>query len=550
MTKRAEKAKGADPYPYFSALGGMLDPHGGLGKTIDFVMRPRGVPSPANRSLDDYNWDCRAQFQRLLVNAFQSGALPERACLVQSVIRSVTAHSPDQVTDFSLHPYGRGGVSRAEAKRFCRRQFGALAYITYWFRNMGGISSHQSFREHGDTTVGNILIFSGSREYQLPSSLPFPAHGYFIGLKSNGPDAFSELPGLSGPMMDEAVDLPCGAEPIFEFLMDDFLKENASVSALGSTHPPAEVFNCHSSPLRGDGRDSDQVIGTIQASHNAEYLSRVAALAELGQIVIAAPQVMYYMERDHKSVFDSGLTLLLAGDDPPSLLELFQIFLVSRYLAEYAVSVFGIARQVALNERSRTLNTLAKTMRHEIGNMNENVKTRLELAPIEKATRVDIEARLDIAQLAAMGIVEHLEQREVKLSDEFRKYLKRWNSLVDLNLQVREEGLDETTWVPSAFILAINELIRNGYKHTTGKPKQVKCDLIVDATHIRFSVTNSAEPERLADLMSAMEEGAEDSEVLEELRDLMGLMEGGAVSVTTEKNTATVGIILTRNSYT
>jgi len=225
MTKRAEKAVGGGPDPYFSVLGGLLESQSLLAKTMDFVLRPRGVHSPAGKSLDDYNLYCRAQFQRLLVDALQSGALPERSCLVQSVIKSVATDSPDRVTDFSLHPYGRGiagGDSRVEAESFCKKQFGALAYLTHWFRNMGGISSHQGFREYGDTTVCNILIFSGSRDYQLPSSLPFPAHGHFIGLKSCGSNAFSELSGISENII---LPVPETSEdrPIFEFSMDTFL---------------------------------------------------------------------------------------------------------------------------------------------------------------------------------------------------------------------------------------------------------------------------------------------------------------------------------------
>gem|GEM_PF-3436872 len=328
------------------------------------------------------------------------------------------------------------------------------------------------------------------------------------------------------------------------------IKDGSNVSALGSTHPPAEVFNCHIRSSTAEGQDSGRVIGIIQASENEEYLSRVAAISKFGQIVIAAPQVMYYLEGDHESVFDSGLTLLLAGDDPPSLLELFQIFLVSRFLAEYAASIFGIARQVALNERSQTLNTLAKTMRHEIGNMNENVKARLEMFPIEKADRADIEARLDISQLAAMGIVEHLEQREVNLSDEFRKYLRRWKSLVDLDLQVRSKGLVDTTWVPSAFTLAFNEMIRNGYKHTTGLRKQVACDLIVEGTCIRFSVTNSAAPESLKDVMDAVGEAVEDTLLLGELRHLVGLMEGVAITASADESAITVVITLMKPNKT
>jgi hypothetical protein len=201
--------------------------------------------------------ECRQQFHHLLFEAFKRDAFPERACIVQSVLRSVATHSPEETIDFGLNPYGRANASAAsqgEAWQLCQRQFSALAYVTHWFKSMGGVSSHQRFREHGDTSVGNLLIFSGCKNYQLPTPLPFPAHGHFIGLKSR---AEKDLPDFAKVHHIEAIPDTTEGRPIFEFKMEDCLSESYNLKGLRSSHSPPLVFNSRASSFSGKDPDPD-----------------------------------------------------------------------------------------------------------------------------------------------------------------------------------------------------------------------------------------------------------------------------------------------------
>lgn len=527
MTKRAKSADD-NIASSIAGINELLGAKGFLGKTLDFVMKPREVPSPVNKSLDAYNWECRQQFHHLLLEAFKRDAFPERASLVQSVLRSVATHAPEKTIDFGLNPYGRASAnaaSREEARRFCQRQFSALAYVTHWFKSMGGISSHQRFREHGDTTVGNLLIFSGCEDYQLPTPLPFPAHGHFIGLKSRVPN---DLPDLTKVHHIDAIPDSSERRPIFEFKMEDCLSESFNVKGLSSSHPPPLVFNSQASCFSGKDPNADRLIKNIQSQKNVEYLSRVAALSEHGQIVISAPQVMYYSEGDdhHRSVFDSGLTILLAGDAPPSLEELLQIFIVSRSIAQYAASVFGIARQVALSDRHETLKTLSKAVKHEVGNMADDVKAKLFLAKTPQKVSNDIEGRIDSTHLSVMASVDHLEGMQVCLLEKFDELCEKWQLRSDIEFRVNKNTFSKKFRVPAAFMLAVNEMLRNAYKHSVTEDgvKGIDCTLTVDHRQLQFEVTNKVLTDNIPSILRAFQNRSKGVRKLWALTDIESML--------------------------
>ena len=141
--------------------------------TLDFVMRPRKVPHPEARSLEEYKKACQDHFLHLLIIALKDRALPERTRLAHCVARD--SHS---TTDFSYQAVCQG------IRNPCMEVAAAFTHITESLsRPNGHPSSHQRARDMGDTSIGNIIIFSSTPACSITQCLPFPAHACHVGLQ-------------------------------------------------------------------------------------------------------------------------------------------------------------------------------------------------------------------------------------------------------------------------------------------------------------------------------------------------------------------------------
>jgi two-component sensor histidine kinase len=493
-------------------------------KTLDFVMRPKRVPHPGTQSLEAYLDKCRGHFLQMIVEALKEGALPERTRLVQCL-----AKEPHSVTDFSYRAVCHGKRST------CMELAAAFVHVTELFlRSNGSPSSHQRARADGDITFGNLILFSNSSHCSIKEHLPFPAHACFIELQAQEAIQISAetvkryFPAEHHDQDMWLVDV-AGCVHEHQQLATPSIVHCATRAKVGKAMPFPYPLADEKARAIAQNRTNELLSKILD---DKQYLARVSVLATNCQIVISAPQVVFYDDaHEHGSVYDSGLTLLLEGSAPASAAELLQIYIVSRSLAQFLASVYGLVKEVARSESNHTVHMLSRALTHEVGNLGAILKRRLRLLPMEEKMRQDLHARVDIATKAARAISAHGDSRLVQVGNQFTELVQQYLKLDDFIFTFRNELAPEAD-IPTSlvFSLALNELLRNAYKH--GDPKKTgnsaaECSIISTGKVITVHVSNDASPEDANFVRAALNDAPGNEDGLQRLLELVSLLRGG-----------------------
>ena len=496
--------------------------------TLDFVMRPRKVPHPEARSLEEYKKACQDHFLHLLIIALKDRALPERTRLAHCVARD--SHS---TTDFSYQAVCQG------IRNPCMEVAAAFTHITESLsRPNGHPSSHQRARDMGDTSIGNIIIFSSTPACSITQCLPFPAHACHVGLQlvenvKVPIDVVREdfHPNTGTDKGIWLFDLPNCVVKYRNHETKDILDAKSSARVL---HSP-KAF-AHRPSIVEASKTANEATKILLADilKDQVYLNRVAILAQYGQIIICAPQVVFYgKDSEQNAVYDSGLTLLLEGDEPASLEELLQIYIVSRSLAQFLASVYGLVRDVARTEKQKTIELLSRALSHEIGNLGGILKVKLDEIEMTQASRLDFDARIDIADRAARAVCAQLEDKHEALSDQFAAIVTLYDQLDDFSLHWESHILEAAdVSVSKVFCLALNEMLRNAYKHSLDltDPGTTNCSLRRSKQKIVLEVSNNCTADNHALVTGLLNEPEPDDKGLKRLRELVSMLPHGSVS--------------------
>lgn len=468
-------------------------------RTMAVVMSPRRVPYAGSKRLEEYLLEGRDDFHNLLLQAIHEGALPKRVSLVHSVVKNLSSAHSSNTLDMSLVPVitnPKGGVTEQAAKEYCAERLAALALISHAVAKKGAVSAHQWLRklsceQNSLTDGGHILIYSTSdlgSSNAMPAELPLAISTAQLCVAPNTP-VLNDLTKVSLDYLIKHNGKVIGGQYFYDADLAGLLDSGGIVAALPENLEPPTIV---------------EALPNVAAAYlheHSEYLAHVAPLAKLGQIVISAPKVLTYRDDtdnlDH-NVYDAGLTLLLDGPEPPSPTELLQINIVSRMLAQYAASVFGVARQVALSDRNTSLKIISNTLKHEVSNANEKVRSRL--AKVEKKigakTFHEIESLLSIGEDSTRACIAQVHGKPtMNFTLKLEAQLDRWKNLGGCDLQVLKLPDRHIYLAPPAILLALNEMLRNAWKHAirhSGKAVIVHCEVQLIAKIICLKVGNEA----------------------------------------------------------
>lgn len=469
----------------------------------------------------------------MIVEAFEARALPDRTRIVQCVARE-----PHSATDFSYPAVCRG------KKNVCAEMAAALAHVTEFLSSPKGMSSHERVRKYGDTDIGNFVLFSSSKNCAIIDRLPFPAHAAFIGLKKLS-DAKVPVATVEHYLRPSDEDTPLWSFDMAKCIAEHREKRTPSVTG-EITQATITVAKCfpaqHVQSDKNRETVNESAIAKTEAllesiTGDGPYLNRVSTLAATGQIVLCAPQVIFYgPEHEHNSVFDAGLTLVLEGQEPVTQTELLQIYIVSRSLAQFLASVYGLVKEVARAEKHNAVQALSKALTHEVGNMLAILKRKLRPIQMSNSAREDVHAHMHIAAKAARAVAGQAEEERRPAAEQFEELINEYLDLSDFNLAYESTtsgGADTAVEIPVAFGLALNEMLRNAYKHAVRDSSNVAratCRMNVNARTIFVEVSNEATEDTRRDVCKALNAATRETVGLERLRELAAILPKGRIS--------------------
>ena len=438
-------------------------------ETLEFVMRPRGLPQPADLSLDEYLQKCRDYFKQLAIEALESNALPDRTVGIQCVSKD-----PNLKADLSYPAILKGKWSQ------CVNACAGLAHATTYLQQDGVRSSHERARVHGDTSIGNMVVFTDSMNPSLDRPLDFPCNIIECGVAPKQPVVFSDIALASLKRArypnDDATDT-------WSFNMPELIAQLEADGGLflGGNAPEASMHFANSHifcSMRKAQKDADgsQIEMRDRKSRNfldnitqdQAYLNHVVAITAHNQIVLCMPQVVQFTSDDHEvaAIFDSGLTVMLGGSEPPSSLELLQIFIVSRSLASFLSSTYGAIRTFENTFRSIVAQEALSMLKHSAGNTLDGMAARSKpVAPDANLLKHVISGAVAYARHQRTAIYQN--DNPVKWADlgfsqqSFDHDLNViFFSHLGADFSFETDGLDDI-YVDARFVPLVEELCRN-----------------------------------------------------------------------------------------
>ena len=482
--------------------------------SADFLFSPTDLPDPGT-DLETFLSACQKRVNWMICEAWEAGALPARTALVHCLTKPPL---PTQV-DFN-HPAilkrPEQGNQKALEDRLCL--LGCYMHTT-WHLLTERASSHQRAREHGDVSRGAVIVFTK----ELPQSQPLQSYSHILHFgyqRSQWPPApdFSDCRRF---LEDSRFDLSQNNIPRFSRAYEAFdavaFLDHAKAQQWPSITVPIPA------PADWDGLprpalnavDPWKIVGGDDSLFedirgDKRYRDRVAITVSYGAIILCLPQTFSFPDGHAKTeeLLDSGLTILLRGDEPPTSQELNQVRAVARKVSGFIGSTYGLAKALARHEVALTTELIAQAVDHELNNATTNVSAILEKMARQQvsmtpAIYTDIAARLNTARTALAALTEIARPNtSLTVSEQFRDVVQNFQEYSDYTLKVEVDSQIEIRRIelPSTFRLLLSELIRNAYKQNPVANHWAKnrvADVVLKLSHddLTLRVTNPAEPD-------------------------------------------------------
>jgi two-component sensor histidine kinase len=456
-------------------------------ESADFHFAPTELPSPET-NLDTFLAECNRKINWLICEAWQGRALPVRTrlvqCLTTSPIRKVSFENPWILQ--RAKPTGNDRV----------RLLGAFAHTT-WHLKEQQASSHARVRKLGDTSRGTIVIFTKlAPEHEQPRGI---SHLLHFGFPPANWEKRLDFTDCANDLLDKKFYCSQILGKRFEndyeaFDANEFVKyANSKQFESIVKEKPAPAKWCGFPSPAMFAENAKQIKGSLFQNIQTDepYQNRVAALLEYGAIVLCIPQSFRFAQSpvaseasDGSFILDSGLTVILDDDAPPTLDDLRQINAVAHKISLFIASTYGLATSLARHETSLKLSLVARAIDHELRNATANVSAILNTLvrsgqPVTQGDQLDIKARLNTAKAALDALTDVAQPGEKKpMMDEFLTVTKTFANYRDftLKVQITEESQRLNPQMSSAFRLLLTELIRNAYKHNPSQNvRKEKC---------------------------------------------------------------------------
>jgi hypothetical protein len=474
----------------------------------EFILKPRGLPHPQG-DLDAYLKQCEENLLTMLLEAMdpELGILPARTVMVQCLSKPPVVGE----ADFSLPV-----LVRAESKTAACHLAASFAHVTHYL--MRGKSSHIRMREIGDCTRGNLVVFASSTPKGWLSSRF--ANVVHLSLPVSHKRPVPDFDEVFGSLEKEFLSATDG---LWKFEMKRFV-ERASQEQWGAI--TKSIADGLSPPMYGQhpcskANHPDRTKAVLKdIFEDKEYLQRVSVLLACGQIVLCLPQTHFFEDRGavthhaESVVYDSGLTIVLGGDDPITQKELEQCYWIGYVVASFLAGVHGLSNKLAHEVRREVTHLLARALSHEVGNAGESIYNRLKLAKLDATTLKDIEARTNIAAVAARAVVASGDATDHKpVTDQIKQITGHYLNFSDFHLQIQPYNTSDLAAIqlPPAFTLLLNELLRNAYKHTVKDSNQFRhaeLEIFQHQNSLNLKVSNQPKD---ADKVVALRDGITNS---------------------------------------
>jgi two-component sensor histidine kinase len=399
---------------------------------------------------------------------------------------------------------------RADDERQACQYAASFAHVTHYL--MKGKSSHIRMRDDGDCSRGNMVVFS-TEEPRSWLSTNF-ANVFHIAIPVNGKRPSPDFEPIVDVLREQYL-LPVDqVDKMWRFDMKAFVdrarnetdkKWKAILDVISDgISPKGNAAPCK---LAKNNERIKAVLKNIISDRQdrkppGEYLERVSTLLNCGQIILCLPQTHYFDDGQKNGhhpdtvIYDSGLTIVLKGNKPITPDELEQCYWIGYKVSTFLASFRGLAEKVEAEVRRQVTHLAARALSHEVGNAGESIYTRLKLAKLEPTALKDIEARTNIAAVAARAVVASGDAVEhIPAADQIKQITGHYLNFSDFRLRIRpyDDSSLATIKLPPAFTLLLNELLRNAYKHSAKDSNQFRhadLDIIRQEKYLMLKLSN------------------------------------------------------------
>lgn len=381
--------------------------------TADFLFAPKKLPDPET-DLDTFLEQCNKEINQMICRAWDRGALPQRTALVQVLTKPPITGQVD-----FRHPFILKKLQLPDADRL--RLIASFAHTT-WHLMHRKASSHARMRERGDTSRGAMVIFTKDKPLKAwPPGLGHILHlGYERTAWKHPLDISDCKDELARPEFCSGYDLGEFSQKFETFDVVQFLQY-----AQKHKHKFSSIIKDQSAPSDWNGYPSIAKNADPNKKHAVEenlftdivgdksYRDRVAVLLHCGAIVLCAPQSFFIEGHLEKNViFDSGLTVILTGDEAPTPEDLAMINAVAHSISSFIASTYGLANKLAHESQMIASRNIVSMISHSL--KGSLTKASISNHQLERLVRLEM-IKLDAASILFDPTVA--KKKAIKWSD-------------------------------------------------------------------------------------------------------------------------------------